>query len=128
MIVADINHTSSGQLRIVFRLIQSQSFVIELGICFTNAGAEVKKYQAAVGKIIDNSRYGIPLCADCVECEWHQLVALVNRCKDEARSLFGKATTRLWIQGREKDFSSEKGEFLGAIAATDSLSRTALAT
>ena len=115
MIATDIIHRND-HLIVYFRLTQSQSSLVELDVWPLTDGSGTQNYIAEIEKIIDNGRYGVPLHADCEECHWHQLIAVVNRCRDEARNLSGKVLTNLHIREAEHGLSAKKLEILSTAA------------
>jgi uncharacterized protein (TIGR00106 family) len=77
--------------------------LIELTISPLGHGPHISKYLAGVLKIIDES--GLPYCltpsGTCMEGDWDEVMALVKRCHQQARSLSSHVMTTIRMEDEE---------------------------
>jgi len=77
--------------------------LIELTINPLGRGAHISKDLAGILKIIDES--GLPYCltpsGTCIEGNWDEVMALVKRCHQQARSLSSHVMTTIRMEDEE---------------------------
>ena len=98
--VVELNTTSPASLRAVFRFGQSRQVRIELDIGFTG-GDRSEDHLAEIARIIDSSRHHQRLDPDCGDCDWHQVLNLIRRCHDHAKSVSSNLITSVRIEDGE---------------------------
>jgi len=77
--------------------------LIELSITPLGRGTHLSKDLADILKIIDDSdiRYALTPFGTCLEGEWDDIMALVRRCHDQARSVSKHVLTTIRIEDEE---------------------------
>jgi uncharacterized protein (TIGR00106 family) len=77
--------------------------LVELIINPLGRGAHISQDLGQVLKIIDESglRYGLTPCGTCIEGDWDEVMALVKRCHDQARSSSSHVMTTIRIEDEE---------------------------
>ena len=77
--------------------------LVELTINPLGRGPHISKDLAGVLKIIDES--GLPYCltpsGTCIEGDWDEVMALVRRCHQQARSLSSHVMTTIRMEDEE---------------------------
>ena len=77
--------------------------LVELSFNPLGRGTHLSKDLAEILKIIDDS--GLPYCltpsGTCIEGRWDDIMRLVKRCHDHARSLSSHVMTILRVEGEE---------------------------
>ncbi len=85
MLITDFQCLSEAHMQITFKLLNSQEANIEMNIDVQCQGAQVRQMMREISRIVDTNRYCLSHGGDCAVCDWHQLIALVSRCRDESR-------------------------------------------
>ena len=77
--------------------------LIELSITPLGRGTHLSKDLADILKIIDESdiRYTLTPFGTCLEGEWDQVMAIIKRCHDQARSVSKHVLTTIRIEDED---------------------------
>lgn len=97
MLITDFQHLSEAQMQITFKLFNSRKANLEMEIDVHCKGTQVQQTLREISRIIDTNRYCLSHGGDCAQCDWQQLLALVNRCRDESRNYDNQAIVKLRI-------------------------------
>lgn len=82
-----------GFLSASFEINQSHRMRIDLEINLTGDGEVSSSQMAEIRRILDNSRYSLAAPNLCEECYWHDILSLINRCHEQARSVSKRIVT-----------------------------------
>jgi uncharacterized protein (TIGR00106 family) len=77
--------------------------LVELSINPLGRGTHISQDLGQILRIIDESglRYGLTPSGTCIEGNWDEVMALVKRCHDQARSWSSHVMTMIWIEDEE---------------------------
>ncbi|HSB11526.1 MAG TPA: MTH1187 family thiamine-binding protein [Blastocatellia bacterium] len=77
--------------------------LVELSINPLGRGAHISRDLAAILKLIDDSglRYVLTPFGTCIEGQWDEIMPLVKRCHDQARTLSPHVLTTIRIEDEE---------------------------
>lgn len=77
--------------------------LVELSINPLGRGTHLSKDLAEILKLIDDSqlRYCLTPSATCIEGDWDEVMALVKRCHEQARSMSSHVMTTIQIEDEE---------------------------
>ena len=87
-----------GFLHASFELNQSRRMRIDLEISLTGDGDVSSSQMAEIRRILDNSRYSLAAPDLCQECYWHNILSLIYRCHEQARSVSKRIVTKVRIE------------------------------
>ncbi len=77
--------------------------LIELSINLLGRGTHLSRDLGEILKLIDDS--GLPYCltpsGTCIEGSWEEVMTLVKRCHEQARSLSGHVITNIQVEDEE---------------------------
>jgi uncharacterized protein (TIGR00106 family) len=77
--------------------------LVELSINPLGSGTHLSHDLSEILKLIDDSgiRYGLTPLGTCIEGEWDEVMAVVKRCHEKARSMSAHVFTTLRIEDEE---------------------------
>jgi uncharacterized protein YqgV (UPF0045/DUF77 family) len=112
MMITELSATTPASLRAVFSFGQPRPVRIELDISFTGGDERFEAQLAEIARIIDGNRYHQRLDPSCRECDWDQVLNLIRRCHERARSASGRLITSLRIEDGESAATEPQGNSL----------------
>ena len=127
MLAVELKRISDAHLRITFNLFRGQKVKVEFDVRYLQDGYQVQNRLAEIEKTIDNCRYCVPVCGDCAECEWYQVMTIVNNCKEEALNIVGELMVQLRINGVTEYAYTKKAQPVSVPATAISSTRVASA-
>jgi hypothetical protein len=77
---------------------QTRSLRIALDISWLDKEAPSLAELAEIRKIFDNCNYALAEPVDCVDCYWHNIMALLYRCHEQSRQFSKKIVTNVHIE------------------------------
>jgi uncharacterized protein YqgV (UPF0045/DUF77 family) len=87
-----------GFLSASFEINQSHRMRIDLEINLTGDSDVSSSEVTEIRRILDNSRYRLAAPDLCQECYWHDILSLINRCHEQARSVSKRFVTTVRIE------------------------------
>jgi hypothetical protein len=115
--ITELKTTSPASLRASFSFGQARTVRIELDISFTGGDGHPETHLAEIARIIEGNRYHQRLDPACRECDWDQVLNLIRRCHERARSASGRLITNLLIVDGEPATTELQGDSLLAESA-----------
>ena len=88
---------TNGQVRAVFKLGGPRQTQVEVVIKISGHEDHADEALREVWRLIENTRYAVRPHS-CLECDWHDLMALIERCHREAQALSARVSMTLNIE------------------------------